>query len=243
MTYVEPDVRRIVVVKGRDTAFSHRVRLRADDSIPSTVASISAVLAKAGTTVATITGAWDGSAGALTGTITGASTSSSDLDDDAWSLIISATVDGSAESFFRPVVFVPRENNPSVLIADLLLDYPELSSPLGASTASLIIDRNKAATELDEMLAKEGVELHRVRDREALRQVLARLIVAVANDKAGETTNEPSYRERARELRKDAARLLERTLAYDADQNDVTDTKRVDAANDEHSFFYTGRRS
>ena len=243
MTYVEPDVRRIVLVKGRDTAFSHRLRLRADDTIPSTPTGLSAVVSKGATSIATPTPTWDVVNGAFTGTIAGSDTSATDLDEDPWSLVITATVGGASQSFYREVVFVPREIHPSVLISDLLEDYPALSSPLGASTSDLIIDREEALAELDKLLLDKGVEMHRVRSRETLRRALALLIVATRYRKASETADDETYRQTAEGYRNEAANLLGERIDYDADQNGVTDTKPTHAGNDEGDFFFRGRRS
>lgn len=245
MSYVEPDVRRIVLVQGRDTAFTHRLRMRADDSIPGTVsASISAEVRKGSTVISTISPTWDAVSGAFTGTIPGSDHSGSPLDEDPWGLFISATVNGVVESFFRPVAFTLRELHPSVLISDLLEDYPELSSPLAATTTQLIEDRDEALSELDVMLHDQSVEMHRVRDRETLRQVLAVLIVATRYRKAGNAADDDSYREIAKTYKKKAGLMLGERLDYDADQNDQTDSAPVSAAGDPgEDFFFTGRRS
>lgn len=240
LTY--PDPGPIIVAMGSTKELRQRIRITADESIPTVTASGSEVVVHNadGTILATDnTPTWDAVDGALVSTLAGPV--SADLTQtEAAYVLFKAEIDGAQVQSRRRMIIVPREARPSLLSSELKDRHAELADL--RTDAELILDIAEAWIQLRGDLQDVGIVLDLLTDAEWIARLHRPLAASKAFAKAGEDFGDDGNLERSKALYKVYEKLKAESAPYDSDANDVEDTKRAQPA-DDNNFWRRGRMS
>jgi len=241
VTYLAPDPLPHDLFKGIDAAVTQRFLVAADESAP-TVTATEVKVYHGSTLIGTYTGAWDAPTATASATVLGAGTSSAALDDVPWYAVWRLTIGGVVVESVRAVRFQARAVYCPATTAEVLLDYPDLESTLGATSSDRIEDLAEAWERLQRELEKRGVKVNRLMDPGQLAEPVKTWAAAIRYMKAGEAGMSQEWKDAGAAYLEQVMSLLERPMLVDEDQSGAVDTLPAEAS-DQDGFWKRGRLS